>query len=193
MQLLICRKAPLLAACVWAVALAPSHEAQAVVGLTIGDTHELGTVEPDVPEGDHDITQYVNAMINLPLGGMTTVSIGPHDNTVTRSLHDFGPLPTSALLVHRDTGTDINLGALGMFEFLFAHYGGPQGGEVEVWFVGDLGGEVTIPGTGFDHNLSGWALFKGHGTGVPDGGPAVALLGIGLGVIEFIRRKLRLR
>ena len=28
---------------------------------------------------------------------------------------------------------------------------------------------------------------------VPDGGSAVALLGIGLGVVEFIRRKLRLR
>ena len=29
--------------------------------------------------------------------------------------------------------------------------------------------------------------------GVPDGGPSVAMLGIGLGVVEFIRRKFRLR
>jgi opacity protein-like surface antigen len=44
---------------------------------------------------------------------------------------------------------------------------------------------------GGDHNF--FSFSANAGTGVPDGGSAVALLGMGLGVVEFIRRKLRLR
>jgi hypothetical protein len=48
-----------------------------------------------------------------------------------------------------------------------------------------------------DHNGRQFFSFSANaaaqGQGVPDGGSAVALLGIGLGVIEFIRRKVRLR
>ena len=73
----------------------------------------------------------------------------------------------------------------------------------------DIEGVGTVQGTGFDDTTARWAFtvqnagggtgdfFSFSGTvstqGVPDGGSAVALLGIGLGVVEFIRRKLRLR
>ena len=76
-------------------------------------------------------------MIGLPLGGSAHVIIGPHDDLVTRSLHNFGTLPTSAVLVPpRGTGTAISLGVLGTFDYLFAHYGGPNGGTGEVWVRG---------------------------------------------------------
>jgi hypothetical protein len=132
-------------------------------------------------------------MIPLALGGSTHVIIGPHDDLVTRSNNDFGTLPITATLALRGGGTDISLGALGTYAFLFAHYGGPGGGTIEAWFVGNLSGDNTIPQTGFGHRLSGWALFTAGTSGVSDSGSAVALLGIGLGVIEFIRHKLRLR
>jgi hypothetical protein len=167
--------------------LALSHNASA---LTIGDTHELGQVRPPIPEGDADITQYVNFMIGLALGGSGHVIIGPHDALVTRSLNDFGPLPSPATLALRSTGTTIDLGATaGVYDYLFAHYGGPGGGTAEVWFVGDLSGMITIPATGFGgYGLSGWALFTAPGGAVPDGGATVMLLGAGICVLGIARR-----
>jgi VPDSG-CTERM motif len=170
-----------------AAMLAFSHNASA---LTIGDTHELGQVRPPVPEGDADITQYVNFMIGLAPGGSGHVIIGPHDVLVTRSLNNFGPLPSPATLALRGTGTTIDLGATaGVYDYLFAHYGGPGGGTAEVWFVGDLSGIITIPAAGFGgYGLSGWALFTAPGGAVPDSGATVMLLGAGLCVLGIARR-----
>jgi hypothetical protein len=167
--------------------LAFSHNASALI---IGDTHELGQVRPPVPEGDADITQYVNFMIGLAPGGSGHVIIGPHDALVTRSLNDFGPLPSPATLALRGTGTTIDLGATaGVYDYLFAHYGGPGGGTAEVWFVGNLSGIITIPATGFGgYGLSGWALFTAPGGAVPDGGATLMLLGAGLCVLGIARR-----
>jgi hypothetical protein len=157
--------------------------------LTIGDTHVLGQVRPPVPEGDADITQYVNFMIGLSLGGSGHVIIGPHDILVTRSMNDFGPLPGPATLALRGTDTTVNLGTQGTYDDLFAHYGGPGGGTAEVWFVGDLSGIITIPATGFGgYGLSGWALFTAPGGAVPDGGVTVMLLGAALGALGIARR-----
>ena len=196
MNLFVYRKLALVAGCVCVVvSRAPSHEAQAtrlplpaVTALSIGDHQELGTVVHGIPEGDQFITQYVNAMIGLVPGGSTHVQIGPHDNLVTRSINNFGPLAGPATLALRGKGTAIDLGAQGTYDYLFAHYGGPGGGTVEVWFVGNLSGIVDIPQIGFGHGLSGWGLFSGGGVGVPDGGATMMLLGAGLGVLGLARR-----
>jgi hypothetical protein len=195
MNVFVYRKIALLAVCVCAVVLATRHETQATrvpmpasVLLNIGDQHELGTVVHGIPEGDQFITQYVNAMIGLPLGGSTHVIIGPHDNLVTRSMNNFGPLPGPATLALRGGGTAVDLGAQGTYSYLFAHYGGPGGGTVEVWFVGNLSGLISIPQIGFGHGLSGWALFTAGGVGVPDGGATVMLLGAALGMLGIGRR-----
>jgi hypothetical protein len=191
------RKTTVLAACLCALVLASSHEAKAnrfplppSVVLAVGDQHALGTVVHGIPEGDQDIPQYVNAMINLMPGHSTHVIIGPHDNLVSRSMNDFGALPGPATLALRGTGTAIPLGAQGTFDYLFAHYGGPGGGTVEVWFVGNLSGVINIPQIGFGHGLSGWALFTAGGVGVPDGGATAMLLGAALGALGVVRRYL---
>jgi hypothetical protein len=54
------------------IALPPS------INLAIGDQHALGQASPPVPEGDAAITQYVNFMIGLLVGGSGQVIIGPH-------------------------------------------------------------------------------------------------------------------
>jgi VPDSG-CTERM motif len=158
------------------------------INLAIGDQHELGQVIPPTPEGDGDITQYVNFMIGLSLGGSGHVIIGPHDSLVTRSMNDFGSLRSPATLALRGTGTNVNLGAVGTYDYLFAHYGGPGGGFAEVWYVGNLNGIITIPATGNGHGLSGWALFTAPSGGVPDGGATAMLLGAALGVLGVVRR-----
>jgi hypothetical protein len=160
------------------------------INLAIGDAHELGQVTPAIPEGDADITQYVNFMIGLSLGGSGNVIIGPHTNLVTRSMNDFGPLPGPATLALRGTGTTVDLGTQGTYAYLFAHYGGPGGGFAEVWYVGNLSGIISIPGTAGGHGLSGWALFT-TGGGVPDGGATVMLLGVAFGALGMARQFLK--
>jgi len=158
------------------------------INLTILDEHELGQVQPATPEGAADITQYVNFMIGLSLGGSGHVIIGPHNILVTRSTNDFGQLPGPATLALRGTGTTVNLGLTGgTYDYLFAHYGGPGGGFAEVWDVGNLSGSISIPSTGLGHGLSGWALFTAPGGAVPDGGTTVMLLGAALGALGVVR------
>lgn len=156
--------------------------------LSIGDGHELGQVNPAIPEGDSDITQYINVMINLSLGGSSSVIIGPNKNLVTRSMNDFGQLANPAVLAQRGTATTIDLGTQGTYDYLFAHYGGPKGGFAEVWDVANLSGMITIPSIGMGHGLSGWALFTGPNGAVPDGGATVMLLGAALGALGLARR-----
>jgi VPDSG-CTERM motif len=187
-------KLALVSAAVCAVTLAFGQNAIAVphplspsINLAIGDQHELGQVRPPVPEGDADITQYVNFMIGLSLGGSGHVIIGPHNILVTRSMNNFGPLPSPATLALRGGGTTVDLGA-GLFGYLFAHYGGPGGGFAEVWNVGGLSGMINIPGTAFGHGLSGWALFTAPTGRVPDGGATIMLLGLAIAAIGIVRR-----
>ena len=69
-------------------------------------------------------------------------------------------------------------------------------------------GTGIVSGNGFDATTATWAFTVQNAggnhdffsfsanlatQGVPDGGSAVAMLGIGLGVIEFVRRRLRFR
>ena len=180
-----------------AVILASANDAKAnriamppSINLSVGDQHELGQATPPVPEGDAAITQYVNFMISLSLGGSGQVVIQPHSIQVTRSMNDFGPLPGPATLALRGKGTTVNLGAQGTYDYLFAHYGGPGVGTAEVWYIGDLSGVINIPGIGFGHGLSGWALFTAPNGAVPDGGTTAMLLGVAYGALGITRRLL---
>ncbi len=157
--------------------------------LTIGNARELGFVDPGIPASDQDRTDYVNAMIGLPLGGSTVITRSGQTNTITRSMNNFGAL-APAVWALNGTGTSINLGTIG-YTYLLAKYDGPNYGS-EVWYVGGLTGTVKIPATGGGYGLSGWTLFTpGSGQSVPDAGATVALLGIALGGLGAIRRFVR--
>jgi VPDSG-CTERM motif len=178
---------PIILGVLCAVALALGSTARATT-LVIGDSHELGFVEFGIPSGDSDRTDYVNAMISLPLGGSTHVVRSGQDNLVTRSLNNFGSLPQPAVFGVNGTSTSIDIGS-GIYSYLFAKYDGPNYGA-EVWFIGDLSGTITIPATGGKYGLSGWTLFgPGGGSHVPDGGTTAALLGLGLSSLAAIRAK----
>ena len=175
------KKLAILSAAFCAVMLAFSHNASA---LTIGDSQELGFVDPGLPASDADRTLFVNSLIGLALNGSTHVIIGPHDNLATRSNNDFGPLPSAVFALNGGT-TTIDLGT-GLYSYLLAKYDGPNYGS-EVWYVGNLSGIITIPATGGGYGLSGWTLF-GPGAGVPDGGITVMLLGVAIGALGIARR-----
>jgi hypothetical protein len=189
-------KLALLLTAICAVILASSDDAKAIgyplpaINVAIGDQRELGQVRPAMSQGDAAITQYVDFMISLSLNGSGHVIVGPHDNLVTRSVNDFGTLPSPAVLALRGSGMAIDLGTQGTYDYLFAHYGGSGGGFAEVWYVGDLSGTIKIPVTAFRHGLSGWALFTGSDSAVPEGGATVMLLGAALGILGVVRRYL---
>jgi len=167
--------------------------ASAIPNLSLFDGNELGFVNYGIPAGDADVTAYVNAMIGLGLGGSTVVTRSGIDNTVTRSSNVFSPLD-SAVLASRATYGDIsgstvtiNLGA-GGYEYLLAKYDGPNYGS-EVWYVGGLTGDITIPSKASKYGISGTSLFTP--TGVPDGGMTAIMLGAALSGLGLVRRRIK--
>ena len=193
-------KLALISAAVCAAMLAFSHNASAnrIVGginipttaLTFNDTHVVGTISPAAPADPADVAPYINFMIGLVPGHSGTFHNPPHTQTVTRSSNLFASLPNALVPgAVSGTGTTINLGAGGVFSYLFAKYDG-QNDISQVWYVGNLSGILTIPLDGpLGHGLSGWILFGPGGTpSVPDGGTTVMLLGAALGALGVARR-----
>jgi hypothetical protein len=179
-------KTPLRLGLIATIAVACLGFPQMASALTIGDNKELGFVDPGIPAGDQDRTDYVNALIGLGLGQSTVVTIDGQTNTITRSMNNFGTL-APAVFALNGTGTSINLGTTG-YAYLLAKYDGPNFGS-EVWDISGKTGIINIPATGGGYGLSGWTLFTpGSQQSVPDGGATVALLGVALGGLGAIRR-----
>jgi len=179
LNLIPTNKLAMLSAAFCAAMLAFSHNASA---LTIGDGHELGFVQFGIPSGDTDRLTYVNHLIGMALN----TSDKADGQNYTRSNNNFGSLAAATLPAVSGQGTSINLGAGGVYFYLFAKYDGPNYGS-EVWYVGNLSGIITIPATAGGYGLSGWTLFGTAGT-VPDGGTTVMLLGAALGALGIARR-----
>jgi hypothetical protein len=201
MNIVPLNKLALISAAVCAAMLAFSHNASAnrIVGginipttaLTFNDLHVVGTITPGDPANPANVSNYINFMIGLTPGTSGTFHDPnpPHaTQSITRSTNTFASLP-NALVPGAVSGTDttINLGAGGVFSYLFAKYDG-QRDISQVWYVGNLSGIVTIPLDGpLGHQLSGWILFPPGGQ-VPDGGTTVMLLGAALGALGVARR-----
>jgi hypothetical protein len=131
--------------------------------------------------GSEASTAYVNHLISMALG-TTDVALG---QIFHRSNNDFGPLP-SAVFDRNGVGKTIDLGAGGLYSYLFVNYNG-RSHATEIWYVGNLSGIIRVPATPGKHGISGWTLF-GLGVGVPDGGATVMLLGVALCALGMARR-----
>jgi len=161
--------------------LAPSHDLKAMT-LAIGDSNEVGSLWPGIQKktGVQDKAIYVNHIVGMALGA---VEVG-HGEVYFRSNHGFKYLPSAASAVSGG-GRTLNLRTGGLYTYLFASY---DGYGSEIWYVGNLRGLITIPFLAAGHHLIGWTLFGPRGTGVPDGGVTVMLLGVALGVLALARR-----
>jgi hypothetical protein len=163
--------------------------------LAFNDTRVVGTISPASPADPGDVVNYVNFMIGLTPGTSADfLAPPPPPNNVqhiTRSTNLFASLPNALVAgAVSGGGTTIDLGAGGVFSYLFAKYDGKNDLSL-VWYVGDLTGTITIPQLGpLGHGLSGWILFP-PGSQVPDGGTTVTLLGAALGALGMARRFLK--
>lgn len=180
-------KLAILCTAVCAAMLAFTHNASATA-LTIGDGNTLGYVYYGIPSGDVDRQNYTNQLVYMYNNGITDAK-GPFGQSyhIVNGAPAFGASLPNAIWAMNGTGTSINLGALGTFNYLFAKYDGPNQGSV-VWYVGNLSGPITIPATWGGYGLSGWTLFGPGGAGAPDGGTTVMLLGAALGALGMARR-----
>jgi hypothetical protein len=178
--------------------LAPQAKAT-VTALGVGDSHAVGYVNPGVDFGDSVIPGYVDPFVTMALGDSQTGNYANHDQTWVRSLTAF-PLTTVASGGYPSQGTITSFNIVSGNEYLVAKYDGPNGG-LEVWYVGNLSGTITIPqgapGTDFGQTsdnllgLSGTWVLNGTPGSVPDGGATVLLLGAALSGLGLIRRKLK--
>jgi hypothetical protein len=158
--------------------------------LTIGDSQTIGYVFYGIPSGDQDRTNYTNHLIFMYNNGITDdVALGQTFH-VENAAPAFGASLATAVFDHNGTGTSVDLGAGGLYSYLFAKYDGPNQGSI-IWYVGNLSGVITIPDVWNQYGLSGWTLFGPGGGGVPDGGTTVMLLGTALGALGMACRYIR--
>ncbi len=184
---------------VCALMLAFTPNAKAITNLGFNDQYVVGTVSPGAPANPAAVADYINFMIGLSNGDSVQHDFGGSEGiqTITRSNNVFASLPNAVFNPNdpnaQGTGTVINLGAGGVYTYLFAKYDG-QNDNSFVWYVGNLSGIVTIPLLGpLGHGLSGWILFgPGSGQGVPDGGTTAMLLGAAFGALGMMRRFLKI-
>jgi VPDSG-CTERM motif len=154
-----------------------SHNARA---LSIGDSHELGFLWPGILSNNQNRVTYVNHLVGMALGAIDIAG----GQIYFRSNNAFSPLPTAVWALN-GTGTTINLGAGGVYTYLFAQYNGYGS---EVWYIGDLSGIITIPSLGGFCGLTEWTLFGPGVPRVPDSGITAMLLGMALSVLGLAKR-----
>jgi hypothetical protein len=199
------------------IALAASPAYAAIIRLPVGGSgfNILGEAftRLDIPGGGgavSDAAIMTNALLGMALDTRATIN-GPD---YYRSSNNFGTLPSAVTTggVITTTGgfqfaSDLDgkwiVVTSHPYAYLVASYDGPNGGT-EVWYIGGIaqGDTIYIPRyaypSGTPQNLvdgklsaqyqaTGWELLNP----VPDGGTPVALLGlamIGLGFVRRLRR-----
>jgi VPDSG-CTERM motif len=188
------KKLAVISTALCALMLAFSNNAAAVTNLAIHDTHELGWVNPGVPPNETEVRAWINELRVMALNSNEPFTFAGHTNQLYRSgnfTSPFAPAPGAVLATGDINTLTINLDNYSGYTYLFAKYDQQNAGS-EVWYVGDLTGVITIPQfwSGHQYGLSGWILFGGGTTGVPDGGTTAMLLGAALSVIGMARRYL---
>jgi hypothetical protein len=134
--------------------------------LAIGDSNQLGYIDPGTPASTELEAAYINFMTDLASGETDTYDGAKpsQDNEITRTTNVLcgfsGACPdatdTGAFKDSTDPSTTIDLGD--GWTYLLAKYDGPNFGSV-VWYVAGLD-EVTIPETGGGYGLSHYTLFN---------------------------------
>jgi len=180
----------LTSAVAFAAMLAFTPNAKAITNLAFNDQYVVGSFKFGAgnPADPNSVATYVNYMISLAPAASGTFSGMPF----TRSNNVFANLPNAnANIFAQGNTTTIDLGAGGVYTYLFAKYDG-QNDYSLVWNIANLSGTITIPQNGpLGHGLSGWILFGPGIPGVPDGGTTAMLLGAALVAMDVVRRRLK--
>lgn len=173
--------------------------------LTIGDTRNLGSIDPGSPADASAEAGYITTLVGLSPSAIGTIDLsvplsGPNFRIYDRYLAD----PAASYPAATATGALSGLSPASSVDvtgwtYLLAKYGDTS----YVWYLGGLSGVQSvplnepgvIPGTGTPsvnvgtQGQSHYSLFN-QAPRVPDGGSTIALLGLGLALLAIARRKL---
>jgi hypothetical protein len=165
-----------------------------VSALDQTSTAYVGLVNDGIPSSPADEVSYINNLITVALG--TTATIGTETYTRSNNLCDGAACPTANLTGAQkdDTSPSTTVDVTG-FEYLLGKYDADKAGTL-VFYVGNLTGNQTIPGTLNGLGLSHWSLYNAttppDGSGPPTGVPepsTLLLLGAGLvAVVKFAKK-----
>jgi hypothetical protein len=170
--------------------------------LTINDPNVIGTIIDSIPASIANEVVYVNNLLGLtPNAGPVVIGT----ETYTRGANaDPGSGSVTAVGAVQ---TDVPPGGVSGsgYEYVLAKYDGPNAGAVLFYFGGAA---FTLPSDSATiwmnpqqqgYGISHWTGFNpgpgtgpgpGPGPGVPDAGSTVALLGLAVTALGFLRRKL---
>ena len=177
------KKTLLMAALVGAVLLsAASAKAATILNFA---THGVGSWNPgSALNNDAEVVIGANTLINWYNGGSAP---NPNTNpTFSLAATSLGVLPTAATFGFKDElapFVDVNAS---QYEYVLGKYGN----VAYLFYIGNLSGNVSLPGTVGGNGLSHLVAFNAEEPGdrVPDGGATVALLGLGLVALGASRR-----
>ena len=155
--------------------------------ISVPSNHLLGTIDPATPADPLNEAGMVNF-----LGTILGDNPGDPNDEVYTLLQTAGVIPNPAPLATGGTQVEdsrvINLGSGGLFTWVIAKYGTAG----QVYYIGDLSDTIVLPRRGLNGNgISHYTLFGPPGTGVPDGGTTVLLLGWALAGLGVITRQIR--
>jgi hypothetical protein len=149
----------------------------------------LGRVQNGVAADAVSDANMVNTLVAMANGTSTAPYIDP--TKIYTLISDPVPLLPLAVFVSTsavggDSSVDIGAGG---YAYLTIKYDGANGSEL-VYFIQGLSGVISVPSSDLGNTKNQYSLFNSTqgGTGVPDGGATVLLLGAGLTLLAFARR-----
>lgn len=153
----------------------------------------IGYINPDHPANPASEVDYINKLIALAQGQTPAAQTVYDGQTIVRDGAYAGPTPTALLLGSSkdDTTPSTTVDVTG-FTYLLGKYDAAGAGAL-VFYVGNLTGNQTIPGTFSGNGLSHWSLYNSTGGGggdLPEGGATIALLGLGLTGVGLLRSRI---
>ena len=177
-----------------AVALVLGSTAYATT-LTIGDSRDLGNINPNHPADPTDSEGFIDILLAQPApSGPTTIGANTYIRTANDPLGGVYPAADFAAELSFTQGpggansATIDLGS-NSYLYILGKYDGPNYGS-EVWYGAGLSGVITLPEFGGGkYGLSHVYVFNGTPVSTPDGGTTAALLGLALTGVAGLRAK----
>jgi hypothetical protein len=161
--------------------------------LTINDPGVVGTVQGW--DGDNANEEYYRAQKLLDMGANATETwVNPADGDDKARLYATSSTDYAGTLLGfgQDLGAGMSIAA--GWEYVMVKYDGKNAGYV-LFYLGGAAGEVPAYSASIWLNTEGQGYKISHATGfnpvsVPDGGLTLGLLGMALGVMGFLKRKM---
>jgi hypothetical protein len=167
------------------------------VPTPITSDYLLGRVVPGTPSSEADELVHLNFLITKYNAGLTG---NQGDNPADAGPEVYHVEPGSqvpAPNIPAATTAVANVGASGdttidLTPFVYHYLGLKYGNDRHYYYIFDLSGEISLPGTGGNgKGLSHYVLFDPQDTPMPDGGTTLLLLGAGLLATGAARRLLK--